>query len=187
MTVSEIGQLRAIRESEVRMMLDWRNAPSVRAKMYTRHEISLDEHLAWWGKARERNDQRYLMYEYAGKPSGIVAFNGIDVVNQGSAWAFYAAPEAVPGTGSRMEFLALDYAFGELALHKLSCEVLAFNDTVINLHKKFGFQVEGIFRDHHKMDGGFEDIYRLAILKREWDESRPILLQKLTRRREPKA
>ncbi|MBK1796006.1 UDP-4-amino-4,6-dideoxy-N-acetyl-beta-L-altrosamine N-acetyltransferase [Devosia sp. WQ 349] len=185
MSVSDLGELRAIRTQELKMMLDWRNAPSVRANMYTRHEISLVEHLAWWEKVSARDDQLYLMYEYAGIPSGIVAFNGIDRSNQGSGWAFYSAPEAARGAGGRMEFLALDYAFGELALHKLSCEVLAFNSAVIKLHKKFGFQVEGIFRDHHKINDAFEDIYRLAILKREWTENRSTLVQKITRRREP--
>lgn len=187
MTVSELGHLRGILDHELPMMLDWRNAPNVRANMYTRHEISLDEHLTWWEKVRARGDQRYLMYEIAGIPSGIVAFNGIDMVNRGSAWAFYAAPEAAVGTGSRMEFLALDHAFGELDLHKLSCEVLAFNSAVIKLHKKFGFQVEGVFREHHRLSDAFEDIYRLAILRREWDEARPNLLQTLMRRREPRA
>jgi UDP-4-amino-4,6-dideoxy-N-acetyl-beta-L-altrosamine N-acetyltransferase len=122
------------------------------------------------------------MYEQTGIPCGIVAFNGIDKVNQGSAWAFYAAPGAVTGTGSRMEFLALDHAFGVLGLHKLSCEVLAFNEAVIRLHKKFGFQVEGIFREHHKVDDAFTDIYRLAILKHEWSEARAGVLLKLMSR-----
>jgi RimJ/RimL family protein N-acetyltransferase len=55
-----------------------------------------------------------------------------------------------------------------LKLHKLSCEVLAFNEPVVGLHKKFGFQVEGVFRDHHKMNGDYVDIVRMGLLEREW-------------------
>lgn len=41
-----------------------------------------------------------------------------------------------------MEYLALEYAFKDMGLHKLFCEVLAFNAPVIKLHQKFGFKIE---------------------------------------------
>ena len=172
------GNLRPIRADELELMLSWRNAPSVRANMYTRHEISIDEHRAWWEKTRQREDQRYFMYENSGAPLGIVGINDIDIVNQHAFWGFYAAPDAPRGTGTSMEFLVLDYAFGVLKLRKLSCEVLAFNAPVIKLHQKFGFMVEGIFRSHHKLDGQFIDVYRLGILASEWNDKRPELLAK---------
>ena len=178
-TISKLGTLRAIAPDELELMLAWRNAPCVRANMSTRHEISLDEHLAWWARIQTRTDQRYFMYEYKGAPVGIVAFNGIDTVNANSEWAIYASPEAPKGTGSRMEFLALEYAFHELKLHKLCCEVLAFNSPVIKLHQKFGFKVEGILREQHRLEDRFVDIYRLGMLAPEWQEGRDPMLAKL--------
>lgn len=176
---SKLGRLRAIESDELELMLAWRNAPGVRANMYTRHEISLQEHLAWWSRIQQRTDQRYFMYEYKSQPLGIVAFNGIDTTNGNSAWAFYASPDAPKGTGSRMEFLALEHAFHEMQLYKLCCEVLAFNSAVIKLHQKFGFKVEGILREQHRLDDGFVDIYRLGIFASEWQECRDTLLEKL--------
>lgn len=176
---SKLGRLRAIAPDELELMLAWRNAPGVRANMYTRHEISFEEHMSWWDRIKTRLDQRYFMYEYKGKPLGIVAFNGIDTTNANSAWAFYAAPEAPKGTGSRMEFCALEYAFNGLRLHKLGCEVLAFNSPVIKLHQKFGFKVEGILREQYRCDDGFVDVYRLGIFASEWQESRVTMLKKL--------
>lgn len=174
-----LGRLRTIKTGELELMLAWRNAPGVRANMYTRHEISIAEHLAWWEKTLNRSDQQYFMYEYQGSPLGIVGFNGIDVINQNSSWAFYASPEAPRGTGSRMEYLALEHAFSGILLHKLCCEVLAFNTPVIKLHEKFGFKVEGILRDQHKMDGSFVDVYRLGMLASEWQTNRNDTLKKL--------
>ncbi|EPG2630419.1 UDP-4-amino-4,6-dideoxy-N-acetyl-beta-L-altrosamine N-acetyltransferase [Pseudomonas aeruginosa] len=176
----EFGFLREIRAEDLEVMLEWRNAPSVRANMYTRHEISKDEHLVWWERTRSRIDQLYFMYEYSGKNCGIVAFTGIDNLNGNSSWAFYASTDAAKGTGSRMEFLALDYAFDELKLHKLHCEVLAFNSPVIKLHQKYGFKVEGVFREHHVVDGEHIDIYRLGILAAEWKNKRPEMKDKLS-------
>jgi len=178
----KLGRLRKIADSELELMLSWRNAPSVRANMYTRDEIALEDHLAWWQTVQNREDQQYFMYESeVGFPSGIVAFTLIDQINANGSWAFYAAPDVSRGTGSKMEFLALEYAFQQLKLHKLHCEVLAFNQTVIKLHQKFGFFVEGVFRQQHKIEAGFEDIYRLGLLKSEWLEKRGVMLKKLQR------
>lgn len=173
------GLLRKVDTSELEMMLAWRNAPNVRENMYTRHEISLEEHLEWWARVKFRDDQQYFMYEYNGRPAGVVGFTDIDEVSAVSSWAFYSAPDAPKGTGSRMEFLALDYAFNKMGLHKLSCEVLAFNAAVIKLHKKFDFKVEGILREHHLVDGEYVDIYKLGLLSKEWQAHRAVIYEKL--------
>lgn len=177
--ITKIGILRAIKPEELELMLSWRNAPSVRSNMYTRHEISLAEHLAWWDRIQSRSDQQYFMYEYGSLPSGIVAFNEIDAANQNSSWAFYSSPQAPKGTGSRMEFLALEHAFNQIRLHKLCCEVLAFNMPVVRLHEKFGFKIEGILREQHRTENAFVDIYQLGILASEWAAKRDEMLSKL--------
>lgn len=176
-----LGRLRDIQTPELEQVLAWRNAPSVRQHMYTRHLISLDEHLAWWDRTRQRSDQRYFMYEHHDQPLGVVGFTAIDTTHRNASWAFYASPDAPPGTGSRMELLALDHAFGPLGLHKLHCEVMSTNPGVIRLHQKFGFQVEGVLREHHLYDDRFIDIHRLGLLAPEWQARREDMLAKLNR------
>lgn len=177
--MNQLGILRGIADNELELMRTWRNEPAVRANMYTQHEISQDEHLAWWGRTKARQDQNYFMYELARTPMGIAAFTGIDLQNRNSAWAFYASPLAPKGTGSKMEFLMLEHAFRNLELQKLYCEVLAFNTPVIKLHQKFGFSVEGVLRQQYKSDSGFEDVYRLGILATEWQDHRQKMQEKL--------
>jgi len=162
------GTLRAVIGRDLELMRSWRNHPDIASKMYTRHDISAEEHRAWWARTSERDDQAYFIYECANKPLGVIGFTQIDQNNGSCFWAFYASPNAPKGTGSRMEFVALEHVFSSLKLHKLSCEVLAFNEPVVGLHKKFGFQVEGVFRDHHKMNGDYVDIVRMGLLEREW-------------------
>lgn len=175
-----IGVLRRIDESEVELMREWRNAPGVRANMYTQHEISSDEHLAWWQAVKDREDCRYLMYVLADKPLGIVSMTKIDKQNRNASWAFYASPQAAKGTGTRMEFLALDFAFLNLDLHKLYCEVLAYNEPVVKLHKKFGFKVEGTFVHQYRRADDFVDVYRLALFGESWRASRSEMLERIT-------
>lgn len=182
-----LGELRDIKDDELELMLSWRNAPGVRKNMYTQHEISLSEHLSWWNSIKTRVDQKYFMYEAEGKPCGIVAFNKIDLHNENTSWAFYASSDAAKGTGSRMEFLAIEYVFFELNLNKLNCEVLAFNSPVIKLHQKFGFKVEGIIRQQYKIEREYSDVYQLGILAEEWKELREDMLEKLIKLSERKS
>lgn len=179
--MNHLGQFRSIFDHELDLIRSWRNHPFVRLNMYTRHEITKEEHQLWWEKVQKNKSQKYLMYELDGIPMGVVSFINIDKVNFNSSWAFYASPEAVKGTGTKMEYLALDYAYNDLSLHKLSCEVLGFNTSVIKLHKKFGFKVEGILREHHKIDNEFVDIYYLGLLSEEWKEQRPVIKKVLDR------
>ena len=177
--MNQLGTLRGIADDELELMRTWRNEPAVRANMYTQHEISREEHLNWWKKTRARTDHKYFMYEMAGAPLGIAAFTGIDIQSQNSAWAFYTSASVPKGTGSKMEFLMLEHAFDVLKLQKLYCEVLAFNTPVIKLHQKFGFSIEGVFRQQHKANADFVDIYRLGILAPEWQEHRQAMQEKL--------
>jgi hypothetical protein len=58
---------------------------------------------------------------------------------------------------------------------------LAFNKAVIKLHKKFGFQEEGYFRQHIKKDDQFLDVVALAILREEWRVRRSKMEDRLGR------
>jgi UDP-4-amino-4,6-dideoxy-N-acetyl-beta-L-altrosamine N-acetyltransferase len=167
-------------ENDLALVLPWRNAPEVRRNMYTHHEISPDEHRAWFERMRQDPSARWYLYrDTAGEPQGVVYFTAIDPMQKTAFWGFYAKPEASPGTGTRMEYEALDLAFGELALRKLNCEVLASNPVVVNLHRKVGFTQEGVFRAQH-FDGTAQiDIIRLGLLANEWVEHRERLRQRV--------
>ncbi len=169
------GNLRHITEEDLELIRSWRNHPRVASKMYTQHEISADEHKTWWARTSVRVDQEYFIYERAEDLLGVVGFTQIDLTNSNCFWAFYTSPTAPRGTGSCMELLALEHVFSTLGLQKLSCEVLSFNEPVIRLHKKFGFQVEGVFREHHKLDNQYIDIVRLGLLARDWVVAREVI------------
>ncbi len=175
-----LGKLKSITSSELELMRSWRNAPAVRKNMYTTHEISLEEHLSWWNRIQGRKDCEYFMYYLDGSPEGVVGFTQIDTTNRHAFWAFYAGPEASKGVGGRMEYLALEHAFSILNLNKLNCEVLSFNLAVIKLHQKFGFSEEGVFHSHHRVDGGWANVHRLAIFSDDWAARRDEMYLKLS-------
>lgn len=169
---SVLGRLREVQDPDLPLMLSWRNTPAVRAFLFTRHHISLQEHTAWWEKARHRKDLRYFIYEVRGVPAGLMTFTAIDAINNNAIWGFYKAPQAPKGAGRNMAFLALDIAFNELACHKLYGEVLALNKPSIRLHEGLGFKLEGIYREHHMIDGQYADVHRFGMLQHEWRDNR---------------
>ena len=172
--------LRPMGETDLDAVLSWRNAPSVRADMYTTHIITPGEHARWWSQTRDDPSRRYFIYETPDGPCGVVGFTRIGEITGEAEWAFYASPDAPRGTGSRMEWLALEYAFGPLALQTLRCEVLETNTRVIELHTRFGFVTAGTAI--RQIDQAREaNIYRLALDKGVWAGLRQSALDRLVR------
>ena len=165
------GYIRPIKLDDAELVLEWRNQEAVRINMYNHQIISLETHMRWFHSMLQNEACHYFIYERNQTPLGVLAISDIDKSNQKASWAFYSGDITARGIGSEMEKLALDYAFNTLNLNKLCCEVLEFNQSVINFHRKFGFQVEGIRRKDYLRDGKFYDIYQLAILKDEYQNS----------------
>lgn len=140
--IERIGALHRVDSTDRDTVRAWRNAPAVRAAMYTRHDITPAEHEAWW--ARYMSDPARHMYiaAYNEVMLGVVSFTRPAGTKQAS-WAFYAVPDAPRGAGRRMEALALELAFGPMGVETLACEVRVENVRVIALHDMFGFAPSG--------------------------------------------
>lgn len=165
--------LRPLAEKDLPLIRAWRNAPEVRRNMYSKHEITEAEHRAWFARLKDDIHSRWFIHEDAkSQPDGVVYFTQLQPANGSAFWGFYAGDNAVRGIGTHMEFEALEKAFSDFGLHKLNCEVLVSNRPVVNLHNKFGFKEEGLFRDFHFDGESYIDVVRLGILAKEWSAKR---------------
>lgn len=161
--------LRLLTDDDLMMVLTWRNHPSVREHMYTTHVITEEEHRAYFERIKNDPTKKYLICEdEEGAPVGVVNFVDISPANGTAFWGFYSGDQSRRGVGTQMEYLALVHAFEELGLRKLSAEVLSTNRAVLAFHEKFGFQVEGVFKEHHAVKDGYADIYRIALFRDAW-------------------
>lgn len=159
--------LRAVTRGDLPMLLDWRNHPSVRDFMLTRHEIAPAEHRAWFERARQDDTRRLLVVEDGAEPVGYVQFANV-VAGGISDWGFYARPEAPKGTGQKLGRAALAHAFDALELHKVCGQAIVSNQASIALHTRLGFTREGVLRDQHRIDGTYHSLVCFGLLKREW-------------------
>ena len=162
--------LRPMSLADIIRVREWRNLPDVARYMYTDHEISEAEHASWFGMALDSGDRRYWIIELDGAPVGLANLYDIQPAHRRAYWAFYLADPAVRGrgVGSATERFVLRYAFEELGLNKLCCEVLGSNEAVVAMHEKFGFVVGGTLRSHIWKRDHFEDVVTLSILAEEW-------------------
>jgi len=176
--------LRPMTDADLNAVLAWRNAPAVRANMYTTHVITPAEHAHWWSQTCDDPSRRYFIFETRNGAFGVVGFTRIGEIAGEAEWAFYASPDAPRGSGSKMEWLALEYAFGRLALQTLRCEVLETNTRVIELHTRFGFVTVGTAI--RQIDQAREaNIYRLALDRHVWGGLRQSALDRITSQQGP--
>lgn len=162
--------LRRLQMQDIARVREWRNLPDVARYMYTDHHISEGEHARWFGDALDRADRRYWIIELDGKPVGLANLVEISDRHRRASWAFYLADPAVRGrgVGSFTERFILRYAFEDLGLHKLCCEVLGSNEAVVAMHQKFGFVVDGTLRQHIWKEDHFEDVVTLSMTENEY-------------------
>jgi UDP-4-amino-4,6-dideoxy-N-acetyl-beta-L-altrosamine N-acetyltransferase len=162
--------LRPVRLHDIARLRDWRNMPEVASYMYTDHEISEAEHARWFGEVLGATDSKYWIIEVDGQPVGLANMVGISARHRRASWAFYLADPAARGRGigSFTERYVLRHAFEELGLHKLCCEVLGSNEAVIGMHKKFGFVVDGVLREHIWKGDHFEDVVSLSMTEDQY-------------------
>lgn len=55
--------LRPIEEGDLRLVLNWRNSPKVHSMMLTDHQITWDEHYAWFQRMKEQTLKRNFVFD----------------------------------------------------------------------------------------------------------------------------
>lgn len=161
--------LRPVTEADLPLLLQWRNSEQVRSFMYSSHLIGEDEHRRWFASTQGDESKHPLVFMQADVPSGFVNIGSVKTGGIAD-WGFYAAPGAARGTGSRMGFCALQYAFEQLKLHKLCGEALAYNDASRRFHLRLGFRQEGVLVDQYFDGVSYHDVIRFGLMSGEWTQ-----------------
>ena len=73
------------------------------------------------------------------------------------------------GLGHRALRLIKRWVFDVLNWHRLMIDSKDFNERALHLYKAEGFQQEALFREMLSVDGEYQNLIMLAILRREFD------------------
>src|ERR671931_2355255 len=120
--------LRAATDDDVDIIRRLRNQQANRDVSITSHEITADEHAAWWAKTSMDPSRRVLMYLRDGATAGVVNFFNLETTT--GSWGFFLDADGLAERGETLpawiEVMreATSYAFDELGLELLTGEVL---------------------------------------------------------------
>lgn len=149
-------------------LLRIRNLPEIRTAMYTDHEIGEIEHFAYLSRLRDDCKQTLFAVLEGDEVVGSAGISRIDGRHKSCDWAFYLSPQVRGGLGAVIEIAILDHVFFSLGMEKLNCEVLSTNPGVIRMHKRFGFQEEGVRRANIVKGSERVDVHLLGLTRSEW-------------------
>jgi ribosomal-protein-alanine N-acetyltransferase len=91
----------------------------------------------------------------------------IDAINERHQLGEYAImmgdrTEWKKGYATEATLRILKYCMDELKLRKITLGVVADNATAVELYKKIGFEIEGVYKRHCYFDGHYCDALRMA-------------------------
>mgnify|MGYP001207426904 CR=1 FL=1 len=152
-----------------------RNQKKVRKFMYTDHIISEKEHQTWFENIQGDNSNIFFLILMNNLILGCVSANKINWIHKTSGWAFYLDENYRGGLGAAVEYHFINFVFNKLKLKKLNSEVIETNDTLINMHKNFGFIEEGIIKYNIYKNKRRLNVFLLGMTDKEWKIKKKII------------
>lgn len=112
----------------------------------------------------------FIFERNGGRPIGTVALSQIFRGPFHACYVGYALARRYQGKGLMQEVLrrVIDYAFDDLALHRIMANYMPFNLRSARLLRKLGFVVEGYARDYLRINGQWEDHVLTSLTNERW-------------------
>lgn len=172
--------LRRLTTDDGALVLRWRNSDRVRANMYVDRPIAQDEHLAWLRRAVAAADYDARIFEYGGRPIGLVTAADLQREDGRCTIGYYLGePDAPKGSGSCMTWFMLRALFEDAGLRKVSAEAFSFNVASLRMLRRLGFVQEGRLTAHREKRGKPEDVIVMALFADVWRSRSAVLAREL--------
>ncbi len=166
--------LRAVEREDLHQLRDWRNAPELRRFFRERHELAMDDQLAWFERlcaqrGRPRDTVMFAIERAAERELiGTCGLCYIDWVSSTAelsiyiGWQLAYIDDTLAPDAART---LIAYAFDELNLQRLWVEVFSYDSSKAKLLETLGFELEGTLRKHCYHAGAFHDSLIYGLLR----------------------
>lgn len=151
-------------------ILKIRNEISVRKNMLNDGLIKKKTHHSWIKERLPNKKNKFYIIYIKNEIAGMLILDEIEKKHKRGNWAFYLTKKFQNNYGAIIEYKFLNMFFKNNEFNKLNCIVLSFNQTVIKLHQKFGFIIEGVIKDYIYRNNLFLDLVLLGIKRDVWLE-----------------
>lgn len=148
----------------------WRNLPDVRRWMYTDHEITREEHDAWFDAMLRDTTKKYWIIQSDGAPIGSVNLVGLTQNGSSCAFGIYLGVPQIRGSGAAQIALekAIEYAFLIANIDRISADALVDNGAAIGLYRKVGMTEDGCAKQSFES----KDAVHFRLDRTTWERSR---------------
>lgn len=172
--VGQRVRLRGVRDDDLGRLAGWEMDPATMATLSNwvvpPSEATAKESLARWS-ANDNDDVGFAIETLDDPPVliGTVHLRGVRAKDRCASLGIALAREHIGrGYGTDATRLIVDYAFREMALHRIELTVAPFNQAGIRAYEKAGFVEEGRHREAVWHDGRWYDEVRMSQLDHEW-------------------
>lgn len=164
-------RLRMMTKEDTDRIVAWRNKDFVRERFIYQKPFTREGHLDWIRTQVETGHvvQMMICLEHDESAVGSVYFRDIDRENRKAEYGIFIGEEEAlgKGIGTETAYLALDYAFHELALHRVTLRVLSDNVRARKSYEHAGFVEEAYLHDDVFLQGRYRDVVLMAALNPE--------------------
>jgi len=175
MLIGKTVSLHAVEKEDLERFRDWRNNPEFRKHFREFRELNMRQQEIWFEDAVVR-DPNTLMFSIRrnsdGELMGCCGFVYVNWVHRHADLSLYIGWQDAyiddEGYATDACRVLLDYGFNELGLNKVWTEIYEFDDKKSALYDEFGFQQDGLLRQHYWHDGRWWDSRILSLLRAEF-------------------
>jgi UDP-4-amino-4,6-dideoxy-N-acetyl-beta-L-altrosamine N-acetyltransferase len=167
-------KLRKLTENDIEKVRLWRMNPEISKYMFSDPKITYEEQIEWFKTVKKDETRKYWIIEFDSKDIGLLSLMNIDLYNKNCLWAYYIVDVNLrgKGIGKNLECNIHDYVFHELKLNKIYGDALDENKKVLEIHKHFGYRIEGELKEQIYKNGKFHNLIKIGILSKEWENIR---------------
>ena len=166
--IGEKIYLRPITYEDTDLIIQWRNADSVRKYFIYREPFTKEGHEKWMKTQIETGNayQFIICLKSDNRPIGCTYLRDYDKMHNKAEYGVFIGEENMRGQGLGKEMLnlTLQFAFNVLHLHKVYARALADNAASIHCFLSCGFEQEALLREEVRIDGIYRDIVLLGKL-----------------------
>jgi RimJ/RimL family protein N-acetyltransferase len=166
--------LRPAEREDIPRFVEWMNDERTVVYLAARAPIGLADEERWFERMVEGqgDDRWFFVICRTGdeRAIGTIGLFDIDLTNGSAGLGISLGDPGDRGQGLGTDALEilLDFAFGELRLERVWLDVYDFNRRAMRSYEKAGFTDEGVLRHAVYRRGRYQDLHRMAILRREW-------------------
>jgi len=169
--------LRALEETDLPILRDWRNNEDFRKFFREHRELNLTDQKNWFDRFVVKNDSTIMFGIVDNENDELIGVCGlcyIDWINRFADLSIYIGKNNLYIDTKENGFawaalnILLDFAFNKLGLHKVWNEIYSFDNQKKELCQKYGFHQDGILRDNYYYNGKYQNSLILSLLAKDF-------------------